>query len=236
MSICICQPPPYDRAVGLAATPFACISVRHASACSLPGGTMPRMRFILPTHRALSLCAGVALAASCMHGRRDTGPATSPIVTADDIERSAGTPIEQILESKVPGIQVTRVTGGGISIRIRGTSSFYGNNEPLYVIDGTPMEAGPRGALNGVNPYDIESIRVLKDPAETGVYGVRGANGVIVVTTKRPGGHDKPRRPEDGAPPTPASRCHSHWGSPQRGGTGPCDRAAGRHARTGGSA
>jgi TonB-dependent SusC/RagA subfamily outer membrane receptor len=150
------------------------------------------MRFILATRCHIPLCAGLVLAASCMHGRRDTGPATSPVVTAEDIERNPGTPIEQILESKIPGIQVTRLTGGGISIRIRGTSSFYGNNEPLYVIDGTPMEAGPRGALNGVNPYDIESIRVLKDPADTGVYGVRGANGVIVITTKRPGGHEPP--------------------------------------------
>jgi TonB-dependent SusC/RagA subfamily outer membrane receptor len=134
----------------------------------------------------------LALVASCTHNRRDMGPAHAPIVTADDIERSPGTPIEQIIESKIPGIQVTRSIGGGIVIRIHGISSFYSNNDPLYVIDGTPMEPGPGGALTGVNPYDIETIRVLKDPAETGIYGVRGANGVIVVTTKRPGGHEKP--------------------------------------------
>lgn len=153
---------------------------------------MPRMRLTLPTRRHISLCLALVLVTSCMHNRRDTGPAQAPIVTADDIERSPGTPIEQIIESKIPGIQVTRTTSGGISIRIRGTSSFYSNKEPLYVIDGTPMDAGPNSALNAVNPYDIESIRVLKDPAETGIYGVRGANGVIVVTTKRPGGREKP--------------------------------------------
>jgi len=153
---------------------------------------MPRMRLTFSTRRQVPLCIVLALVASCMHNRRDTGPAEAPVVTAEDIERSPGTPIEQIIESKIPGIRVARTTSGGISIRIHGTSSFYGNNEPLYVIDGTPMEPGPNGALNGVNPYDIESIRVLKDPAETGIYGVRGANGVIVITTKRPGGREKP--------------------------------------------
>ena len=153
---------------------------------------MPRMLFTLLTRRHLSYCAALALAASCMHSRRDTGPASSPMVTADDIERNPGTPIEQIIESKIPGIMVTRTGNGGIAIRIRGTSSFYSSNDPLFVIDGTPIDAGPGGALNGVNPYDIETIRVLKDPADIGIYGVRGANGVIVITTKRPGGRDKP--------------------------------------------
>jgi len=153
---------------------------------------MPRTLITLATPRIASLCAILALAASCTHNRRDLGPAQEPIVTAEDIERSPGVPIEQIIESKIPGIQVTRAVSGGIIIRIRGISSFYGNNDPLYVIDGTPMEPGPGGALTGVNPYDIETIRVLKDPADTGIYGVRGANGVIVVTTKRPGGHEKP--------------------------------------------
>ena len=152
---------------------------------------MPSTLRTLPT-RHIWLGIVLALVASCTHGRRDMGPAMEPVVTADDIERSPGTPIEQILEAKVPGIQVARTTSGGIVIRIRGISSFYGNNNPLYVIDGTPIDAGPQGALNGVNPYDIESIRVLKDPADTGIYGVRGANGVIVITTKRPGGREKP--------------------------------------------
>ena len=153
---------------------------------------MPRMLLTLSARRHISFCAAIALVTACTHSRRDTGPATAPLVTAEDIERNPGVPIEQILESKVPGIQVARTVTGGVSIRIRGTSSFYSNNEPLYVIDGTPMDAGPNGALVGLNPYDIDTIRVLKDPAETGIYGVRGANGVIVITTKRPGTHDKP--------------------------------------------
>ena len=153
---------------------------------------MPRMFLTFLPRRRTPLYAALALVASCTHGRRDMGPARAPVVTAEDIERSAGTPIEQIIEAKIPGIHVTRTSSGAIAIRIRGTSSFYGSNDPLYVIDGTPLDAGPEGALTGLNPYDIESIRVLKDPADIGIYGVRGANGVILITTKRPGGREKP--------------------------------------------
>ena len=153
---------------------------------------MPRMLLALSLGRFIPLCAALALVASCTHSRRDMGPARAPVVTAEDIERNPGTPIEQLLEAKIPGIHVTRTSSGAIAIRIRGISSFYSSNDPLYVIDGTPLDAGPEGALTGVNPYDIESIRVLKDPADIGIYGVRGANGVIVITTKRPGGREKP--------------------------------------------
>ena len=96
-------------------------------------------------------------------------------------------PIEKVLQEKVPGVLITRTSDGGIAVQIRGASSFYGSNQPLYVIDDMPMQPGPGGALTGVNPYDIESIQVLKSPADTGVYGMRGANGVIVIKTKKPG-------------------------------------------------
>lgn len=153
---------------------------------------MRRMLLTPPTSHRVPLCVALALVASCTHSRRDMGPARAPVVTAEDIERNPGTPIEQLLEAKIPGIHVTRTSSGAIAIRIRGTSSFYSSNDPLYVIDGTPLDAGPEGALSGVNPYDIESIRVLKDPADIGIYGVRGANGVILITTKRPGGGKPP--------------------------------------------
>lgn len=86
-----------------------------------------------------------------------------------------------------PGLLVTRTPDGGIAVQIRGASSFNSSNQPLYVIDDVPMEPGPSGALTGVNPYDIESIKVLKNPSDIGIYGMRGANGVIVITTKKPG-------------------------------------------------
>ena len=106
-------------------------------------------------------------------------------VTAEDIQRTPGKPIEALLMSRFPGVVVTRTPDGGLAVRIRGTTSIHGSNEPLYVIDGVPIRPGPGGVLAGINPYDIESIEVLKDPASTTMYGVRGANGVIVITTKR---------------------------------------------------
>jgi len=60
----------------------------------------------------------------------------------------------------------------------------------LYVIDDVPIAPGSTGILTGINPYDIETIKVLKDPADTGIYGIRGANGVILITTKH-AGHPK---------------------------------------------
>lgn len=134
------------------------------------------------------LAGGAALLAAACGGGAPGGSATpppvaEPEVTAEDIERSPGRPIEDILMSRFPGIVVTR-TASGIAIRIRGATSLRGDTAPLYVIDGVPVRAGPGGALVGINPYDIESIRVLTDPTDTSMYGVRGANGVIVIKTK----------------------------------------------------
>jgi len=109
-------------------------------------------------------------------------------VTSEDIQRNPGEPIEQVLQSRFPGVEVTRTPDGGIAVRIRGVTSLNGNTEPLYVVDGIATEAQPGGVLTGINPYDIESIRVLKGAADTAMYGVRGANGVIVIKTKRPSG------------------------------------------------
>ena len=115
----------------------------------------------------------------------ERNPADLSTVTAEDIRRQPGEPIEKILAGRIAGVQVTR-TRDGIAVRIRGRTSLRGDSEPLYVIDGISIQPGPGGALVGISPYDIESIKVLKDAADTAMYGVRGANGVIVITTKRP--------------------------------------------------
>lgn len=112
-------------------------------------------------------------------------------VTSEDIERNPGRPIEQILMDRFPGVVVGRAPDGSLAIRIRGTTSLHGSNEPLFVIDGVGIEPGPGGALFGINPYDIESIEVLKDAASTTMYGIRGANGVIVIKTKQIQDHDQ---------------------------------------------
>jgi len=103
------------------------------------------------------------------------------------MDRAPGRPIEEVLMTRFPGVIVTRTSDGGISVRIHGVGSFMASNEPLYVIDDVPLPPAHGGALRGVNPYDIESIQVLTQPSETALYGVRGANGVIVIRTKRPG-------------------------------------------------
>jgi len=147
------------------------------------------LRAVLP----FSLFLG--LGSACAHRNGPTAgaqpaPATSPpsaTVTADDIAKAPGQSVEQVLMGRFPGVEVTRAPDGGFAVRIRGGSSIRSGNTPLYVLDGVVIDPGPNGYLTGVNPNDIASIQVLKEPAETALYGLRGANGVIIITTKRPG-------------------------------------------------
>jgi TonB-linked SusC/RagA family outer membrane protein len=93
--------------------------------------------------------------------------------------------LAQALQGRAAGVQVSQTSnapGGGVSIRIRGGNSIQGGNEPLYVVDGYPLinESG-----SSINPNDIESIDILKDASATAIYGSRGANGVVIITTKR---------------------------------------------------
>ncbi len=131
----------------------------------------------------------VAVMSGCSHssGARQTSPPGPQTVTSEDLERNPGQPIERVLQGRFAGVEVSRTPDGGIAVRIRGATSFNASTQPLYVVDGIPMQPGPNGSLTGINPYDIESIQVLKDAADTAIYGMRGANGVIVIKTKRPG-------------------------------------------------
>jgi TonB-linked SusC/RagA family outer membrane protein len=104
---------------------------------------------------------------------------------------------EQALMGRVAGVIVRsdNSPGGGIGIQIRGSNSMLGGTEPLYVVDGFPVEPNtdakggtdtstPQSSLNYINPADIESLEVLKDASATAIYGARGANGVVLITTK----------------------------------------------------
>lgn len=131
------------------------------------------------------------LASGCAHGGRPDGPAAGagerPPADPSSVRSDEIIPtddVDEILRGRVAGVRVLQAPGG-IIVHIRGTTSIMGDNQPLYVIDGLPVEAAPDGSVP-VQPYDIESIRVLKDAVDTSMYGVRGANGVIVITTKRP--------------------------------------------------
>jgi len=112
------------------------------------------------------------------------GPEGGTLVTSEDLDRAPVEPIERALAAKVPGLLVSHAADGSITIRIRGASSNYGSNEPLYIIDGIAALPGPGGNLTGINPRDIASIEVLKDAANMAFYGIRGSNGVIVIKTK----------------------------------------------------
>jgi TonB-dependent SusC/RagA subfamily outer membrane receptor len=105
-------------------------------------------------------------------------------VTREDLDQNPSQPIERVLQGHVAGVVITQNAEGGISVRIRGQTTINGQTEPLFIIDGLPIEPGPGGSLVGINPHDIASIEVLKDAASLAFYGVRGANGVILIKTK----------------------------------------------------
>jgi TonB-dependent SusC/RagA subfamily outer membrane receptor len=111
-------------------------------------------------------------------------PGDPNVATADQWSGQNAASTEELLAGRFPGVQVYRVPGG-IAVRIRGGTSLHGNDQPLYVVDGMTIEPGPGGALTGLNPADIEKIEVLKDIGSTSMYGGRGANGVIVIKTRR---------------------------------------------------
>ena len=106
-------------------------------------------------------------------------------VKNEDINAIPATNVLQALSGRAPGVQVLQNTGapgGTISVRIRGTNSVQGSNEPLYVVDGFPMTVSNPTLINN---SDIESIEILKDASATAIYGSRGANGVILITTRQ---------------------------------------------------
>ncbi len=116
--------------------------------------------------------------------RRDlTGSVAS--VSAAQIEKVPVTTVDQALQGRASGVQIVNndaAPGGNISVLIRGVGSLAsGGNQPLYVIDGYPVTGG----INNLNPSDIASIDVLKDASATAIYGIRAANGVVIITTKR---------------------------------------------------
>lgn len=113
-------------------------------------------------------------------------------VGAEEISRTPVTTVDQALQGRASGVQVTQsqgVPGAPVTVRIRGVGTF-GNSDPLFVVDGIPLaNDGPgfrtENPLNSINPSDIESIEVLKDASTAAIYGVRAANGVILITTKK---------------------------------------------------
>jgi len=121
----------------------------------------------------------------------------------EDLNTGVITSMSGLLQGKAAGVQIQQGSaepGGGITIQIRGAGSVNAGSEPLYVVDGLPIETGqvisgtganitasraPRSPISNINPADIQNIEILKDASATAIYGARGANGVILVTTKK---------------------------------------------------
>ncbi|HEV2148379.1 MAG TPA: TonB-dependent receptor [Longimicrobiaceae bacterium] len=136
--------------------------------------------------------------------RRETVTGAVSSVNMEALENIPVQSLDQMLQGTAAGVQVTQASsapGGGISVRVRGSSSITGGSEPLYVIDGFPIEHDPEASSPGnggrptasvpsnplaaLNPSDIASIEVLKDASATAIYGARGANGVVIITTRQ---------------------------------------------------
>jgi len=139
------------------------------------------------------------------YGTQRVKDATGSVVSVGTKDFNKGviaTP-EQLLQGRAAGIQITPASGepgAGVNIRIRGTTSIRSNNNPLYVVDGVPLDGGDvsdggrdfgtgtqsaRNPLTFLNPDDIENISVLKDASSAAIYGARGANGVVLITTRK---------------------------------------------------
>jgi iron complex outermembrane receptor protein len=138
------------------------------------------------------------------YGQVEARDATGAVerVTSKEFNGGVISSPEQLIQGKSAGVQITSASGepgAGVSIRVRGSSSVRNGNNPLFVVDGIPLSgndvtaggpdgglgtSAPRNPLNFLNPNDIESMDILKDASATAIYGARGANGVILITTK----------------------------------------------------
>lgn len=130
-------------------------------------------------------------------GRRVLTSAVSS-VKAEDIQNLPSASVDQLIQGRAAGVQISAnsgTPGGGMFVRVRGTTSITASSDPLYVIDGIPVVSAPlesqgtggqrTNPLADLNPADIESVEVLKDASATAIYGARAANGVVLITTKR---------------------------------------------------
>lgn len=136
--------------------------------------------------RLFSLALLAAFVVGCSHNgtpstKPNPAPSGDPSVESKDIRPAPDQPIEKVLQGRISGVDVTQASDGGLIVRIRGAY----NSEPLYVVDGQVIQRASGESLSGINPYDIESIKVLKDPASLTMYGSRAADGVIIIKTKR---------------------------------------------------
>lgn len=138
------------------------------------------------------LGTGVGCTGASATAGGDIPPATTPapvlknVVTSAMLADAGDASIERVIADHIAGVRLDRSADGYLMLRIRGTTSWTTDAQPLYVLDGMPLTTNFGGPLSGINKLDIERIQVLKDAASTALYGVRGASGVVVIETKKP--------------------------------------------------
>ena len=163
---------------------------RGAQQVTVAGGDTLVVDFAL-SPQAVSLSEVVVTG----YGTQRAGNITGSVARVGSESFNTGTIVsaQQLIENKVPGVQVVdnNEPGGGLSIRVRGQASVNAGSEPLYIVDGVPLGTGSGGGLtvgrdplNFLNPNDIASITVLKDASAAAIYGANASNGVVLITTK----------------------------------------------------
>lgn len=174
---------------------FSCIGYKEQTITLKPGQRTLNVRMAEDTEL---LDEVVVVGYGTMKKSDLTGSVTS--IKSDELMKTNPISINQSLQGRIAGVQVNQndgAPGAGVSIQIRGANSFSTSTEPLYIVDGIPFTtSGTPGTgkdgmlqttnpLSAINPADIESIEILKDASATAIYGSRGANGVVLITTKR---------------------------------------------------
>lgn len=164
------------RVIRTTVTLIAAAGVLPAAACTAP---RPAARYTAPAPEdSVSIGYGQA-------SRSDISGAISSLDERElrDIRAAR---VEELLQGRVPGVHVRRTVGGDFTVRVRGQQTFRGNGEPLFIVDGVPVQqGGVSTALAAIAPRDVARIDVLKDAGATAIYGSQGAHGVIIITTRR---------------------------------------------------
>ena len=167
---------------------------------SISGGQVANVRFVM---QAVAANLGAVVVTGYGSQRKEAVTGSVATINADEANVGVVANPTQLLSARAPGVNVTLNSGepgAGAQIRIRGGTSISASNDPLYVIDGVPLQNNAseaqgfgiggsppldRNPLNAINPSDIASLTVLKDAAATAIYGSRGANGVVLIETKK---------------------------------------------------
>ncbi len=139
----------------------------------------------MKSHRFSALnVAIITVCAACAASGPARAPADNSTLTSEEMAKHAHEPVEVMLQRKFPGVQVLRNADGEITLQIRGMTTATGApTQPLYIVNDMEVDPAGRGLASIVDPYDIESIRVLRG-SDAAIYGVRGGDGVIVIRTK----------------------------------------------------